>query len=118
MQIRFSYHNFDGKECKPSLEDYVNEKKLKSLTRLLKKNDLDLADLAIRTEYLTHHNAFLIKLNLKIAKHLLLSQEVKHNLTQAFDLSLEKLLSQLRKLENKKQIKLLREKAKIKEAKK
>ncbi len=118
MQIRFSYHNLDKDKCSPNLEEYANEKKLKSLTRLLSKSDLALADLAIRVEYLTHHNAFSVKLNLKIAKHLLLSQEVKHNLTQAFDLALEKLLSQLRKLENKRQIKLLREKAKIKEAKK
>jgi len=118
MRICFLYHNFTGKECKPSLEEYANEKKLKSLTRLLEKNDLALADLAIRAEYLTHHNAFSVKLNLKIAEHLLLSQEVKHSLTQTFDLALEKLLSQLRKLENKKQIKLLREKAKIKEIKK
>lgn len=112
MNIHFSFQNFDEQQGKPRLEEYVNEKKLKSLVRLLKKSDLDLADLEIRAEYLTHHNSFLIKLNLKIAKRVLFAQEVKHSLTQTFDLALGKLVTQLRKVEsvrhkNKKKVKIL-----------
>lgn len=114
MQIRFSYHNFEGKECKPQLEEYANEKKLNSLVRLLKPSDVASSDLYVRAEYFTRHNSFAVLLNLEIAKHVLVAKEASHDLTKAFDSSLAKIIYQLRKLESKEQIKPLRIGAKIK----
>lgn len=100
MEIHFSYENFDESKCDKGLEDYLSEKKVKSIARFLKQSDLDLADLEIRAEYLAHHKSFLVKFNLKIAKHVLFAEETKHILTKAFDMALAKLISQLRRLES------------------
>ena len=99
MKTHFSFQNTD-ESCRKILEDYVNEEKLQSLTRLLQHGNLDLADLDIRVEYLAHHNNFSAKINLKIGKHIFFSEESSRNLTEAFDLALEKIVSQLRKLES------------------
>jgi len=99
MKTHFSFLNTD-ENCKKVLEDYVNEEKLQSLTRVLQRDDLDLADLDIKVEYFAHHNNFSTKINLKIGKRVFFSENIGHNLTEAFDLTLEKIVSQLRKLES------------------
>jgi ribosome-associated translation inhibitor RaiA len=98
MNINFSFHNTD-ESCKIKAENYLTEEKLRSLTRLLQHGNFDLADLDIRVEYLSHHNNFLVKMDLKIARHVLVSEQDTHDLLEALDLSLEKIVVQLRKIE-------------------
>jgi ribosome-associated translation inhibitor RaiA len=98
MIINFSFNDADS-NCKKQLEDYVTEEKLNSLTRLLQHGNLDLAELDIRVEYRPHHNNFSIKIDLKIPRHVLFSEETSYSLTEAFDLALEKIIVQMRKIE-------------------
>ncbi len=100
MQTHFSYQNTD-KDCGARLESYATEEKLQSLTRLLQHGNYDLADFDIRVEYFSHHNSFEIKMYLKIAKHVLVSEQIGYDLFEVFDLALEKIIEQLRKVENK-----------------
>ena len=99
MKTHFSYRNTD-ENCKKILENYVTEEKLQGLSRLLQHGNMDLADLDIRLEYLSHHNNFSAKINLKIGKRVFFSEDSSRNLTEVFDLALEKIISQLRKLES------------------
>jgi len=98
MNINFSFHNTD-ENCKAKAESYLTEEKLRSLTRLLQHGNFDLAALDIRVEYLEHHNNFLVKMDLKIAKHILVSEQDTHDLLEALDLALGKIVTQLRKIE-------------------
>lgn len=100
MQTHFSYQNTD-KDCGVKLEGYATEEKLQNLTRLLQHGNYDLADLDIRVEYFSHHNSFEIKMNLKIARHILVSEQTGYDLFEVFDLALEKIIEQMRKLESK-----------------
>ena len=99
MTINFSFSRVD-KNCKKMLEDYVTKEKLSRLTRLLQHGNFELADLKIRSEYFTKHNAFLVELDLKIAKNHLVAEERSHDITKGFDLAMDRLISQLRKLES------------------
>jgi|WetSurMetagenome_2_1015567.scaffolds.fasta_scaffold1648768_1 ribosome-associated translation inhibitor RaiA len=98
MKVNFSFNDADD-SCKKKLEDYVTEEKLNSLTRLLQHGNLDVAELDIRTEYRPHHNNFSIKIDLKIPRHILVSEETSYNLTEAFDLAFDKIVVQMRKIE-------------------
>jgi ribosome-associated translation inhibitor RaiA len=98
MKINFSFHNTDA-VCKDTLENYVTEVKLQSLTRILQHGNLDAAELDIRTEYMPHHNIFEIKINLEIPRHVLTAEESSHSVNEAFDLALGKIIAQMRKIE-------------------
>lgn len=98
MNVNFSFHNTD-ESYKAKAENYLTEEKLGSLTRLLQHGNLDLADLDIRIEYFLHHNNFAVKMNLKIARHVLVSEQDTHDLLEALDIALEKIVAQLRKIE-------------------
>ncbi|MDO8663519.1 MAG: hypothetical protein Q7K28_01605 [Candidatus Wildermuthbacteria bacterium] len=100
MKIHFSYHNSVNDSQKRILEGYADDKKLSSLTALLQHGNFDLADLNIRVEYLPHHNNFLLKANLKIAKRVLFAEETGYKLMELFDLVLGHLVAQIRKLES------------------
>jgi ribosomal subunit interface protein len=98
MKINFSFSGTDA-TCKKTLESYVTEKKLQSLTRLLQHGNFDTAELDIRTEYRPHHNNFSVKIDLKIPRHILVSREGGYNVKEAFDLALDKIVVQMRKIE-------------------
>lgn len=99
MKLHFSFRKTTD-DCNTQLESYVTEKKLNRLTSLLGEGNLDLADLNIRMEYLLHHNSFMVKIDLKIARHFLVAEETSHSFKKAFDLALDKIVAQLRKVES------------------
>jgi ribosome-associated translation inhibitor RaiA len=100
MQIHFSYQGV-CQEDKVKLESYADNKKFQSLTNLIQGENHNLEDLDVRVEYRPHHNNFSVKIDLKIPKHILDSEETSYNLTESFDLALGKILEQLRKIESK-----------------
>lgn len=99
MIIHF-YFKKVTREDKEKLKNYLTDKKLKRLTRLLQHGNLELCNFFIQVEYFSHHNAFSVKLDLKIIEHKLFSEEKSHNLIKAFDLAFDSLINQLRKIEN------------------
>jgi len=99
MKIHFSFKNVDLK-AKEVLQKYADEKKISRLTRLLQHGNLEVADLDIKTEYFTKHNAFDVKMSLKIKKDRLLGGETSHDIRKAFDFALNRVIAQLRKIEN------------------
>ena len=99
MTIRFYFRQID-KVNEDRLRDYLAEKKLGRLTRLLQHGNLELAELELRVEHSEHHNIFSVKLDLIIAKNNLAAHEDGHNLIEAFDLAFDNLINRLRKLES------------------
>jgi ribosomal subunit interface protein len=98
MNINFSFHNVDA-EGKRQLEAYVNEEKLQKLTRILQHGNLETAELDIRTEYQSHHNNYVMKIDLKIPRHILVAEETAYDVRAAFDSVIEKIVDQMRKIE-------------------
>jgi ribosome-associated translation inhibitor RaiA len=98
MKINFSLHDID-ESCKKKLEDYANEEKLNSLVRLLPHDSIDSAILDIRAEYMVHHNNFEIKMVFKIPRHVLEAEQSGFSITEAFDLALDKIVVQMKKIE-------------------
>ena len=70
------------------------------LTRLLRHGNLELADLRILVEYFPHHNEISVRLTLSIKKRELMAEKRSRNIIESFDLALDNLISQLRKLES------------------
>ena len=99
MNTRFSFPKSEAGN-KKFLEDYVTQEKLKSVERLLQHGNFELADLEIRVEPLAHGKGYSMRLNMKVKKHVLYAQEEGYDLRGVFDIALEKILSQLRKLES------------------
>src|SRR3972149_7229985 len=99
MKINFSYHDVSS-EDKIKLENYASAEKLQSLTRLLQHGNYDLAELDVRAVHMAHHNNYEVKMDLEVKKHVLVSEETAFNLTEAFDIALERIVVQLRKLES------------------
>lgn len=99
MNIRFYFQKIEKKD-KERLKKYFDNKKLSRLTKLLEKKDLALAKLTLSAKHHQRHNIFLVRLGLKITKNDLTSEEKAHSLTGAFDLAFDKLIFQLRKLED------------------
>ncbi len=99
MNIHF-YFGKVAENCKKILGEYVTDRKINRLNRLLQHGNFELADLKISSEYFTRHNAFLIKLDLKIARKHLIAEEKSHDITKGFDSALDRLISQMRKTES------------------
>ena len=99
MDISFYFQKVDKSEEK-RLRDYLSEEKLSRLTRLLQHGNLELADLRILVEHFPHHNEISVKLTLNIKKRELVAEKRSRNIIESFDLALDNLISQLRKLEN------------------
>lgn len=100
MKLHFYFRNV-AKFSQERLKDYLTEKKLKRLMRLLNQGDSDLASLALRVEYFRHRRLFTIKLDLVITNGRdLLAQESGHNLIEAFDLALDCLVLKLRRFKS------------------
>ena len=99
MNTRFYFQKI-SKIDREKLKKYFTEKKLNRLSRLLQHGNLELANLVVRTQYFQRHNAFEIKLNLSFAKKELIGEEKSHDLIRAFDLALDRLVNQLRKIES------------------
>ena len=100
MNIRFYFQKIKEEE-KEDLEKYFDDKKIARILRLLQEKDLELANLVLNAKYHQHHNIFLVRLGLNIGRKNLFSEEKGHMLIEAFDLALDELVIQLRKLEEK-----------------
>jgi ribosome-associated translation inhibitor RaiA len=99
MNTRFYFRKTDAGQEK-QLKDYLDEKKLGRLTRLLRCSDPETADFEIRVEYSQRHNIFSINLTFIFTKHKLVSLRKSHNLIEAFDLAFDCLVFQMRKIES------------------
>ena len=99
MNIRFYFEEIK-KADKEQLENYLKDKKLSRLTHLLQHGNLELAKFVVNAKYHRHHNVFLVRLGLKVVKHDLNAEEKSQNLLEAFDLALDDIIIQLRKLES------------------
>src|SRR3989344_7842970 len=99
MTIRFHFQEIRETD-KKQLENYLTEKKMSRLTRLLQHGNLELAKLVLSAKYHKHHNVFLVDLGLQIAKKDFQAEEKSHNLLEAFDLAFDGLINRLRKLES------------------
>ena len=99
MNISFYFQKVD-KSCEEQLKNYLTEEKLSRLTCLLRHGNLELADLRILVEYFPHHNEISVKLTLSIKKRELMAEKRSRNIIESFDLVLDNLISQLRKLES------------------
>ncbi len=99
MNISFYFQKVD-KSCEEQLKNYLTEEKLSRLTRLLQHGNLELADLRILTEHFRHHNEISVKLTLNIKKRKLVAGKRSRNVIESFDIALDNLISQLRKLES------------------
>jgi ribosomal subunit interface protein len=99
MNIRFYFQQIN-KTDKEELEKYLDEEKLNRLTRLLNHGSLALAKFVLNAKYHKHHNIFVVRLGLGFAKNNFETEELSQDLIKAFDLAFDRLISQLRKLEN------------------
>lgn len=99
MKIHFTFRKVDERS-RAKLHQCFSGSKLNRLTRLLNHGNLEIADLDIRTEYFQKHNAFLMKLELKIKGYKLIGEETSHDIIKVFDLASEKLISRVRKIES------------------
>jgi len=99
MKIHFTFRRVD-KISRAKLEQCFSVQKFDRLTRLLNHGNLELADLDIRTEYFEKHNAFAIRIELKIKKNILIGEETSHDIIKAFDVSLNRVVGQLRKIKS------------------
>jgi ribosome-associated translation inhibitor RaiA len=99
MNTKFSYKNAAEKD-KVFLENYL-DKKINRLKTLIPPADFAIAHLEIRTEKFTKKEAFKVEIFLALPKHSFLSMEDDHTLVEAFDLSLDKLIAQVRKFHQK-----------------
>lgn len=95
MQVKFSYKSVEQKD-KKFLEDYWLKKQGR-LKTLLNTNDFDNARLEIRSEKFAKKDAFQVEIFLSTPTAKIMASEDDHTIIEAFDLSLDKLVIQLRK---------------------
>ena len=98
MNIRFYFQEIN-KAGQEELKKYLAGKKFNRLTHLLQHGNLALAKFVVNAKYHSHHNIFVVRLGLEIAKNNFESEEVSHNLIEAFELAFNKLVGQLRRVE-------------------
>lgn len=99
MNISFYFQKVD-KSCEGQVRNYFSEEKLKRISHFLQHGNLELAELRVKVEYISHHNEFFVELILDIAKHEVLAEKRAFMLQEALDISLDHLVLQLRKIEN------------------
>jgi ribosome-associated translation inhibitor RaiA len=99
MNINFYFQKVD-ETCKKQVKDYFTGEKLGRVTKLLRRGNLELAELKIKVEYLLHHNEFFVEFILDIARHEVLAEKRAFSLQEALDVALDHLVLQLRKIEN------------------
>jgi len=99
MNVSFYFQKTD-ESCKKQVENYFTKEKLGRVEKLLRHGNLELAELRVKVEYLAHHNEFFVEMILSIARHEVLAEKRAFSLQEALDISLDHLVSQLRKIEN------------------
>jgi len=100
MTARFYFQNIKEPD-KRLLEKYFHEKKFARLQKLLRHGSFELAKFAVSAKYHQRHDVFVVRLGLNFAKNDLAAEEKSGSLPEAFDLSFDRIISQLRKVESK-----------------
>lgn len=102
MTRRFYFENIKESD-KQLLEKYFQEKKLVRLAKLLQHGNWELAKFISNAKYHQRHNVFIVRLGLNFAgKNLRSEEKSQSSLLEAFDLALDRIINQLRKIESKK----------------
>ena len=99
MNTRFYFQNINLK-TKEELKNYLIDKKVKRIAKLFPEKKLETLILETRSQYFKKHNAFSVKLKLKNDKIMILAEEKSHKIFKAIDLAVDRLISQIRKIEN------------------
>ncbi|MDD4990445.1 MAG: HPF/RaiA family ribosome-associated protein [Candidatus Pacebacteria bacterium] len=96
MNIRYHLQNIND-ECKKEIEEYFSVKKINQINRLIKKSEQEIAQLTVRIEYFSRHNAFSTKIELAFGKKVFFSEEQSHDVLKVLDFSIKRLVRQLKK---------------------
>ncbi|MFH1401509.1 MAG: HPF/RaiA family ribosome-associated protein [Parcubacteria group bacterium] len=99
MNVNFYFHKVD-ESCKKQIENYFNKEKLSRVERLLHHGNAESAELKVKVEYFLHHSEFFAKLILNIPRHEVVAEKRSFKLLEALDMALDRLVLQLRKIEN------------------
>lgn len=99
IAINFRYKNFSAQE-KRQFEDYFNNK-FNRLEEWLSKFNASEAKLRVAVERFSSKSAYKLMLDLRLPKNNFLASEDDHTITEVIDLTLDKLIIQLRKAVNK-----------------
>jgi len=98
LQTSFSYKNISTRD-KKFLADYFPQK-MDRFETLLKHFAGKQCRLEVKAEQFATKAAYMVELILHLPRHKLMAREDDHTIIEAFDLSLDKLIIQLRKLVN------------------
>jgi len=91
-----NYKKHLSKEEELEFNDYI-EQKIPSIKSLLTKFAEDAVNLKISVERFEKHNAYQVEMRLSLPTKTLVSEETSHAMTQAIDLSKDKLVQQIKK---------------------
>jgi len=96
MKTNFYFKNLQ-KADEQNFQNYLEEK-LNRISKLLEEKEEKIADLKANVEYFQKHNAFAVKLDLKIGTGNIIGEEQSHDLFKGIDLAIDRLIAQLRKI--------------------
>lgn len=96
MNARFYFKSIKDAD-KQLLEKYFQEKKLGRLEKLLTHGNKGLAKFIVNARYHQRHDVFIVSLGLNFASRDLNVINEGSTLLEAFDLALDRIISQLRK---------------------
>ncbi len=100
MTTRFYFKDIKESD-KQFLEKYFNDKKMGRLKKLLLHGNFELAKFDVNAKYHPRHDIFIVGVGLSFADKNLRSEENGHTLMEAFDLTFDRVINQLRKSESK-----------------
>ena len=95
MEQTFFFKNLSKKE-EELFSDYIN-KKLPKIAGLLQRFSRDSHTLKVTVEKFEKHSAYGVELYLNLPTKPLVSKEASHTINKAIDLSVDRLLAQLKK---------------------
>ena len=102
MTTRFYFEKIKEAD-KRLLEKYFQEKKFIRLKKLLQHGNFELAKFVVNAKHHERRNTFIVRIGLNFAGENLRSEKNGHgSLLEAFDLAFDRIINQLRKVENKK----------------
>lgn len=101
FNINYTYKNLEDRD-KSFLPEYLDEK-IKRIDNLLGNYNLEDIRLEAKAEAFATKSAYRLELVLHLPGDVLRASEDDHTLSEAIDLSVDKLIAQLRKLSGKRQ---------------
>jgi ribosome-associated translation inhibitor RaiA len=97
MKVRYQYKNLSAKE-QALFEEYLDSK-MEQIDPLLSHFAEDAVMLESRADKFEKHDAYEVELVLKLPTKSLKSKETSHAITKAIDLSKDRLVAQLKKMQ-------------------